>query len=651
MSVQFGTWNFDGKPIARNDLEKAYPFLTPYAPDGRGTYEHRDIWIHYRAFHTTCESQHEIQPHIATSATVITWDGCLDNRADLLRELRPLVTASATDVSIVAAAYERWGTDCLSKLIGDWAMCIWNKNQRSLILAKDPIGTHPLYYLCSAGHVAWSTILEPLVLLADRSFDLDEEYLAGWLGSFPQTHLTPYSGIYAVSPSSFVSFNSRERTVRKYWDFDPLKKIHYQKDSNYEEHFRSVFAEAVRRKLRSDNPVLAELSGGMDSSAIVCVADTVLDRGAADAPRLDTVSYYNDSEPNWNERPYFTRVEEKRKRSGCHIDVGSQDFFNLHREADRFAATPGIVGYSANFCRRFTELRKSQHNRVVLSGLGGDEVTGGVPTPAPELEDLLARGHFKTLAQRLKVWALNKREPWFHLFLEAAGGFFPPRLVAVPKYRRPLPWLQRGFVSRNRAALTGYRGRLKLFDALPSFQDNLFTLDTLRRQLACNVLSPEPYEKRYPYLDRDLLEFLFAIPREQLVRPGQRRSLMRRALAEIVPAEILNRKRKAFVSRAPMLAISQEWASLTNETDQMMGTSLGIILTDEFSNAIEKTRRGIEVPIVGLVRTLALEAWLRTLNNFGFLSGRLPMHSNKPSAIGAKRLPSAKELSSSTSYS
>jgi asparagine synthase (glutamine-hydrolysing) len=113
-------------------------------------------------------------------------------------------------------------------------------------------------------------------------------------------------------------------------------------------------------------------------------------------------------------------------------------------------------------------------------------------------------------------------------------------------------------------------------------------LDTLRRQLACSVLSPEPYEKRYPYLDRDLLEFLFAIPREQLVRPGERRSLMRRALAEIVPAEILNRKRKAFVSRAPMLAISQEWASLTNETNHMIGTSLGIILADEFSNAVEQ---------------------------------------------------------------
>src|SRR5690242_10751151 len=126
MSVQFGTWNFDGKPIVQIDLEKAHPFLTPYGPDDGGTYEQLDICIHYRAFHTTTESRHEIQPHVTTSGTVITWDGCLDNRTDLLRELRPVVAAGASDVSIVAAAYEQWDTDCLSKLIGDWATCIWN---------------------------------------------------------------------------------------------------------------------------------------------------------------------------------------------------------------------------------------------------------------------------------------------------------------------------------------------------------------------------------------------------------------------------------------------------------------------------------------------------------------------------------------------
>src|SRR5262249_59217617 len=116
-----------------------------------------------------------------------------------------------------------------------------------------------------------------------------------------------------------------KQTVSKYWDFDPSKRISYPTDAEYEEHFRIVFGEAVRRRLRSDSPILAELSGGMDSSSIVCMADTIIARADAETPRLDTVSYYNDSEPNWNERPYFTKVEEKRRRTGCHIDVGKQE--------------------------------------------------------------------------------------------------------------------------------------------------------------------------------------------------------------------------------------------------------------------------------------------------------------------------------------
>src|SRR6266702_6630587 len=85
-----------------------------------------------------------------------------------------------------------------------------------------------------------------------------------------------------------------------------------------------VFAKAVQRSLRSDRPVLAELSGGRDSTSIVCMADSIIARGTAETPRLDTLSMYDDSEPNWNERPYFTKVEEKRGRTGWHIDVGLQ---------------------------------------------------------------------------------------------------------------------------------------------------------------------------------------------------------------------------------------------------------------------------------------------------------------------------------------
>src|SRR5882762_7930971 len=255
MSVQFGRWNLDGKPLDRDYLEKVKPVIAPYGPDDGGSYAKTNISILYRAFHTTKESRCETQPHVTESGAVITWDGRLDNRAELIRYLRDGLTISSTDVAIVAAAYEQWGTDCFAKLIGDWALSICDANSRSLILAKDPIGTRHLYYWIDKDQVTWSTILDPLVLFAGRSFSLNEEYIAGWFSFFPAAHLTPYTGIHSVPPSSYVAVRAGKHTVNKYWDSDPNKRIRYHADDQYEEHFRTVCGEALRRRLRSDSPI------------------------------------------------------------------------------------------------------------------------------------------------------------------------------------------------------------------------------------------------------------------------------------------------------------------------------------------------------------------------------------------------------------
>jgi len=622
MSVQFGKWSFDGAPATPEYLAKVRKILSPYGPDGETSHSGGGVDVLYYALHTTKESRLENQPHLSASGAVVTWDGRLDNRAELIGLLDGGLSAGSTDVSIVAAAYQQWGTRCFGRLIGDWAVSIWNPSERSLVLAKDLVGTRHLHYTVEKDKVTWCTILDPLVLFAERTFDLEEEYIAGWLSFFPSAHLTPYVGIDSVPPSCFVRLERGRQAVSKYWDFDPTKKICYCADAEYEEHFRTLFAEAVRRRLRSDTPVLAELSGGMDSSSIVCVADTIIARGMAETPRLDTLSYYDDSEPNWNERPYFTKVEEKRGRTGCHIDVSTQEPFSFGFESNTFVATPGSGGRGTESSRQFAACMASHGNRVVLSGVGGDEITGGVPTPIPELMDLLARARFRALARQLKVWALNKRKPWFHLLFAAAQGFFPPFFVCAPQQIRAAAWLQSSFVKRQHTALTGYPSRVTLFGPLPSLQENVSTLDALRRQLACSVLPAKPpYEKRYPYLDRDLLEFIYAIPRQQVVRPGQRRSLVRRALAGTVPDELLNRKRKAFVVRGPMKAVSADWPRLTELGEHLVSSSLEIVEPRSYLETLRRAHEGQEVPMVPVLRTLSVEFWLRNSSGWGVLKG------------------------------
>ena len=366
----------------------------------------------------------------------------------------------------------------------------------------------------------------------------------------------------------------------------------------------------------------------MDSSSIVCMADMLAHRGLSECPRLDTLSYYDDSEPNWNERPFFSRVEEKRGRVGCHIDVGSQPSLLPEFCGSYFAVTPAAGRRPNQMEVDIRACMASQGNRVLLSGTGGDEVLGGVPIPVPELADLLVTASFCVFGRQLLAWALAKRKSVWHLLTETISAFFPVKVARLAEHKRPAAWLNRDFVIRNRDALRGYETRLKWFGPLPSFQKNLATLDALRRQLTCSVLDSKTlYEMRYPHLDRNLLEFLIAIPQEQLLRPGQRRSLMRRSLRGIVPDEILDRRRKAFVARAPMVAVSADWSALAELSRDIGSNAAGIIDPTRFREALEKARCGGEVPIVALMRTVILAAWLKHLRVCGI---RIRIEGNGP---------------------
>ena len=611
MSALFGKVFFDGAHLDPTEFDRVRLLLAPYGPDGETIIGKDNCGMIFRAFHTTKESRSEVQPYVTPSGVVIAWDGRLDNRNELVHQLQDSVITTSNDLSIVVSAYERWGLGSLAKLVGDWALSIWEPKARSLVLAIDFIGTRHLYYALEKNGITWSTILDPLVLLADHALRLEEEYIAGWLSYFPATGMTPYVGIHAIPPSHFLCVTKNAAKITRYWDFDPAKQIRCHNDGEYEEGFRTMFAQAVKRRLRSDAPVLAELSGGIDSSSIVCVADNIISEGSAQTPKLNTLSYYDDSDPNWNERPYFSVVEQKRGRRGCHVDLSEQQTINFAFDTAHFIATPSQAGECA---KQAAEWMSSEGIRIVLSGIGGDEVTGGVPTPIPELADLLARGQLRRLAHSLRVWALKTRRPCVHLFLETIRAFLPNPLGGLRKHMRPLGWFDSDFTDRNVAALLGYPTRLKLLGTCPSFQENISTLENLRRQMGCFHVPLEPLrDVRYPYLDRDFLEFVYAVPREQLLRPGHRRSLMRRALAGIVPDEVLSRKRKGFVSRGGSLQVKAIWSNFRDLNSEPLIGKIGIVDSERFSQAVRDTCNGKDASLITLMRAFALEVWLRSL--------------------------------------
>lgn len=620
MSVQFGRCNFDGKPVDQEDLEEVRPVLAPYGPDGEGFICQGNYGVLYRAFHTTSESHREIQPYLCRSGAFLIWDGRLDNREQLIDSLDGETSFASTDLEIAAAAYDHWGTDSFARWIGDWAVSIWEPRTETLLLARDFVGARHLYYSLEKEQASWCTILEPLVLFAGHSFKLEEEFIAGWLSFFPAAHLTPYVGIHAVPPSSFVRLVRRKQEVSKYWSFNPAKTIRYRTDHEFEEHFRAVLRESVRRRLRSNSHVLAELSGGIDSSSIVCLADSIREEDPKTGT-VDTVSYFDDSEPNWIERPFFCRVEQQRGRAGCHIDVSAQKTLIPEYHKDGFTATPRSVGLPAEAATQFSELMVNNQHRVLLCGIGGDEVLGGLPSPIPELATLLAAGDFHSFGKQIVRWALANRTTVFALVFNTVRTFLPTvAQKSVVDGKQAAEWLHPQFVRRNWRTLRGYQKRTRLPGPQPSFQDAMETLECLQRQLGCSPPSLRPLcETRYPYLDRDFLEYVFAVPRQQLVRPNQRRSLMRRALSGIVPDEILSRKRKAFVVRGPLVALSSDKPRLIEMGRQMMADAMHIVRQQAFLEAMDKALRTKEVPIVTMTRTIRLESWLRHLASLPFI--------------------------------
>lgn len=615
MSAQAGIWNFDGKPVDEALLSKLGLAIEQYGPDGGKSYIDGSIAMVYRAFNTTLESRLERQPYVTPCGNVITWDGRLDNRDELVPQLWEELTADQTDVAIVAAAFGLWGTDCLRRIIGDWAVSIWKPLERELLFACDYMCIRHIFYYPKKDRIWWSTDLTPLVLLSDKKFDIDDDYIAGYFAHDPDCHLTPYRGIRQVPAGQIVRIHNGDVSVQRYWRFNPKSRIRYKSDAEYEEHFRHVFRQSVRRRLRSDSPILAELSGGLDSSSIVCMADDILAKKEAQTPRLDTISYYDKTEPHGDDWMYSQKVEAKRGRIGAHIDASELGISPASLQCTEFSVLPGYLGAACRLEAERAVVMRNGGYRAVFSGIGGDEFMGGVPNPIPQLADLIAQFKFLSLAKQLMTWSLAKRRPWTHLLWEAFLELLPASLGQYfLKQAKVEPWIERKFAKRTKLAI-------RLLDVdehfglwLPTRRSCIATLHLMANKFAkCAPPVEAMEETRYPYLDQNLIEFILSIPAGQLLRPGERRSLMRRSLVGIVPQEILSRRTKQLGVRTPIMTLEKNLPDLQAVFYAPLSSRIGFVDRNRLWPVLHNAPHGKDVPLVWLLKAVSLEFWLRDL--------------------------------------
>jgi asparagine synthase (glutamine-hydrolysing) len=302
-----------------------------------------------------------------------------------------------------------------------------------------------------------------------------------------------------------------------------------------------------------------------------------------------------------------------RGKSGIHIDARlmQRSCTPLLSSSERYLL-PGVDNSTPSQELYRHELMKLSLHKAVISGIGGDEILGGVPTPYPELADALITLNLSKFFGSSIEWCIATRSPLLKMAWKALGFTFD--LYDGKVTRRPHASLLASHLGDAlRPGSLPESPHVNPWTVCPSAVTNgrawWAIMETLPHLVPENVHRPE---FRYPFLDRDLVDFLFRVPPGQLVRAGRRRCLMRRALKGIVPEEILERRRKAYCSRSSLAFLTnhkQDLHSLLSRGELM---KRGYISPDRLdtalgSNGSDKTSSYS----TALLRAICLELWLR----------------------------------------
>ena len=593
--------------------------LASNGPDGDGVYANGAIGMVYRAFWTNRESRRELQPLVTDAGHVLAWDGRLDNRSELIRLLRDQLFDDKSDVALVMESYRKWGIKFLSKLIGDFALSLWEPTTKTLFLARDHAGPRPLFYHTSASEFVWTSELRVLLSLRGPQLEVNDEFVAGYLSHQITNSLTPYKDVHAVLPGHVASVSQGGIKVERFWGPDPNHEIRYQTDSEYEEHFRQLFRESVRCRMRVDGPVWTSLSGGLDSSAITCMAHEILESGDCEASDVKTVSFVYDLSSSSDERDFIASVEEKIGAVGFHVRESENPPLSVIPDRSRISFPEGLDCHFARHQVLFDEMNRTG-GRVLLTGHGGDEMLHSGASPSLELRDRIAQFQPLQLHRVLRAWCAFSRKPYLGmLWQDGIVPSLPLKLQLLLDRRvhmRLPPWLNEGFVKRHGIRERRFNAQNVFGFRLPSGRSQaLAYLSVVKLAAKAAYRSRGSIEVSHPFMHRPLVEFIHAIPLQQKIRPGETRSLMRRALKNLLPSKVLNRRTKRGPDEAGLRAVGREWPQLERILTNSRAESRGYVDGKTLLAAFETARHG--KGDTNLFVLISLELWLRSLEGWG----------------------------------
>lgn len=545
------------------------------------------------------------------SVSVLGWDGRLHNREELSWRLDTRLSGDTGDEALARVAYERWGIHGLGELVGDWSVVIGDDRSRSIVLASDFAGARPLHYARQGDTVLWSHDVEALAARLGDGDILDETYVAAFMmwGACPGR--TPYPGIETVVPGQAVKIGAKGRTRHYLWRPPVDDVVEYADERRYDEQLRALFRDAVAVRMQGDAPVVAELSGGLDSSSVVGMAHELIRTGAVRTPRLHTVSYLHRTS---DDRRFIEEAEAAYAIDGVHIATEDHPLVSETGIGDEAmpAGWVSLHAAAADVARRVSA-------RAFLTGQNGDLIMGNWRDDSLQVAGALRRGRLWRASRESIAWSRVLRVPAASVLRHGVGALLPAALAPIGTYAAERHWIP---TNADTSLVPEFLERIGMDNPMRLFSDDWKNAPPERRKhfLALTVARelltfrrPEPlleFDYTHPFTHRPLVEFLLSLPAHVLCRPGEPRRLMRRALQDLWPSGLKTRRSKSLFA-APWFYALRPLAHRLLQASRWHVVERGWVNRASLRTRLERLTHGLECNEPQLRQIILLEHWLR----------------------------------------
>ncbi len=648
----FGVWHLDGSPVPPETIRRATTTLRHRGPDDEGylfvdtaagscdEYGGRDtvpalrlpdiaqagdrphdLALGFRRLAIIDLSPSGHQPMgDADRRLWIVFNGEIYNYLELRAQLESLGHRfeTATDTEVVLHAYAEWGPDCLERFNGMWAFAVWDGRRRCLFCARDRFGIKPFYYFHDGSRFIFGSEIK--ALLCDPHVPREPnparvyDYLA--LRYLNRTAETLFKDIQQLPAASYMLVDGDGVRISRYWDLHPAAPR--RSDQEWVAEFRATLQDAVRLRLRSDVPVGSCLSGGIDSSSIVCLVNQLLlsDGG------LGVDTQIGDRQKTFSSVYDYPGIEEERFIEAVVAQTNVESHRVTPQAADLFAIAPRLIWHQGEPFGSTTiysqwhvmELTRAAGVTVLLDGQGADEMLAGYsPYYSSFLADLIRTGRFAAL------WREWRSFP-HHLGLR-------PRATLVAALRKvALHWSGRPRLRSapiapewlNPALTDHYAPQPEGERHFPSILDE-HLYNSLTRSSLPSLLHYEDHnsmafsvEARVPFLDYRLVELSYRLPAHLRINRGTTKVVLRKAMRGIIPDLVRLRQDKLGFPTPGSWWFRDEVA---DEVEQILRSrrlrERGYVQPEAALTLLEQHKAGRVQADRALWRMVCFELWMR----------------------------------------